>query len=557
MPKVGGSRTDSGVLQVVLPCSLILALSLAPPETRGESAAGCAALIAILAMVAGAGGTASGPRRCLILAMLVSWPMVLASTAPGKAIAALSIWILAMAVGFSTWMLPRSAAGDRWIGRTLVLVGTVVAGHGLYQRFWGLPRLAADLAGRSDVAYHKEIMDRVLDGRAFSAFSTPAAMAGFLVLTLLITVSIGRGLSGRARLLWGSAILVQLAGLLAAASATALLSLAAAVGLAGIVGLGKGRKFVIAAVLVVVAGGAGIAVLRGAEVLDPSHGNNPLRLRAGNIRIAGEMAADRPWVGTGPGGYGENYPAYRKPDDNESMHVHNLPMELVAEYGIPGGSFLAVIFFALFLGPLCRMRRGSDRWSGWRPGAAIGLAAFAIHNLADYTAFMPSLLWSSSLLLGLLTEPPVRSRRAGEEPAALVAVILAATVAGAGGLAWNARIGAMEASAAGDLDAALAGAGRAVVLAPWDPDARLLNGSLLLQAGKVPEAAGEAEAAIRLSPVRPSARGMRSLVRQQSGDLAGAWCDAREAVRLYPIDPGYLRREEAMRSRITGRIRDE
>jgi O-antigen ligase len=550
MRKVAESHTGSATLQIFLPCSLIVALSLAPPETRGESAAGCAALIALLAMVAGAPGTAAGPRRLLLLMAVISWPLVLTAAAPGKAVAAIACWTLAMAVGFAAWMLPRSAGGDRWIGATLGLAGTAVGTHGLYQRFWGLPRLADDLAGRTGIAYHQEILERVMDGRAFSAFSTPAALGGFLALTLPVTISIAWRSDGRRRLLWGLAVLMQLGGLLAAASATALLSLAAAVGLAGIVGLGKGRKFVLAAVLVVVAGGGAVAVLRGSELLDPAHGNNPLRLRAGNIRIAGQMAAEHPWIGVGPGGYGENYPLYREPDDNESMHVHNLPMELVAEYGIPGGSALAVTFFVLFLGPLAGKRRGGESWSGWRGAAAIGLAAFAIHNLADYTAFMPSLLWLAALLRGLLADPPVRSRRAGEEPAALAVVLLAAMVAAAGGLAWNARSEALTAWAGSDPVTALRHADRAAVLAPWDPDVRLLRCRLLLVGGRLPEAAMEADAAIRLAPFRPAARAARSLVRQHSGDLPGAWCDIREAVRLYPIDPGYRARESTLKQSI-------
>ncbi len=307
----------------------------------------------------------------------------------------------------------------------------------------------------------------------------------------------------------------------------------------------------------VVAGGGTVAVLRGSELLDPDHGNNPLRLRAGNIRIAGEMAADHPWIGVGPGGYGENYPAYREPGDNESMHVHNLPMELVAEYGIPGGSALAVTFFILFLGPLAGRRRGGEAWSGWRPAASIGLAAFAFHNLADYTAFMPSLLWLASLLRGLLADPPVRSRRTGEAPAALAVVILAAAVAAGGGLAWNARSAALAASAGSDPSTALRHASRAATLAPWDPDARLLRCRLFVLEGRLPEAEAEAEAAIRLAPFRPAARMVRSLVRQQSGDFPGAWSDAREAVRLYPINPDYRTRESTLQQWIAAGIPDE
>jgi hypothetical protein len=343
----------------------------------------------------------------------------------------------------------------------------------------------------------------------------------------------------------------------AAASATALISLALALALAGLIGLGSAgaRRWLLAAVLVVVAGGVVLGFLRGAEVFNPDHGNNPLRLRAGNIRIAGEMAADHPWVGVGPGGYGERYPAYRQAGDNESMHVHNLPLELVAEFGIPGGSVVTVLFFVLFMAPLARERHRRTAPLTWRSGASIGLAAFAIHNLADYTAYMPSLLWLAALLLGILSGAQGKGqvdRPRGIEPVALAIILLAAGVTALGGLASNARLEALAADAGSDGVAALQQAERAAALAPWDPDSRILKARLVLENGRLTEAAAESETVLRLAPFRPAARSLRSLVRQQAGDFTGAWCDAVEASRLYPIDPDYRSRADGLGQVVAG-----
>ncbi len=557
MPGVAEPRSASSTLPILLPCSLILALALAPPETRGESAAGCAALIALLALQASATRPAPVLSKALLLLAALSWPIILVSAAPGKAIGPLAVWVLALAAGFGAARLVTGNRTEGWIAGTLALAGALAGLHGLVQRFWTLPRLAAELAQRTDIAYHQQILDRVLDGRAFGTFSTPAALGGFMALALPVTLVLARQAGGRNRALFSLAALLQVGGLVSAASATALISLAVALALAGLIGLGStgARRLLLVAVLVVVTGGVLLALLRGAEILNPDHGNNPLRLRAGNIRIAGEMAADHPWIGVGPGGYGERYPGYRMAGDNESMHVHNLPMELAAEFGIPAGSMLTVLFFVLFMAPLAGERHRRSTSPTWRSGAAIGLAAFAIHNLADYTAYMPSLLWMAALLLGTLigTEDKKQGHRPqGLETASLAVVVLAAVVTALGGLASNARLDALAAEARSEPVPALEFAERAVALAPWDPDSRLLKVRLHLAGGSFPEAVAEADAVIRLAPFRPSARGLRSLARQQSGDLTGAWSDALEAARLYPVDLDYRGRAAGLGQVVQG-----
>lgn len=546
-------------MPILLPCSLILALALAPPETRGESAAGCAGLIAILAALGAWSRPAPALNRVLLASAALAWPMIVLSASPGKAIDALSVWALALAAGFGASRLHAPGNGDRWISGTLAVAGALAGLHGLFQRVWSLPRIAAELSQRHDIAYRQEILDRVLDGRAFGPFSTPAALGGFLALVLPVTAMLAWRARGRARILPLLAVLLEVAGMICTASATALIALALALALAGMIGLGStgAGKWVLAAAVMMVVGGALVAELRGAEVLNPEHGNNPLRLRAGNIRIAGEMAADHPWIGVGPGGFGERYPAYRKADDNESRHVHNLPMELVAELGIPAGSALAIVFFILFLGPLARERIREAGGPGCRTALAVGLAAFAVHNLADYTAFMPSLMWLASLLLGLLSQAGTsgeKVERGGLDLAALAVVVLAAAIVAASGLAANARSAAMTAEAGGDAAGALARAGKAVTLAPWDPDARLLLCRLQLMEGKVPEAARHLDRTILLAPFRPAARSTRSMVRLQGGDLVGAWSDAREASRLYPADPAYREQAARLERMVQGRL---
>src|SRR5262249_35275230 len=123
------------------------------------------------------------------------------------------------------------------------------------------------------------------------------------------------------------------------------------------------------------------------------------------------------------------------------QHAHALPAELIADAGIPAGLVLSGVFFVLFLGPVVRGRGDSFRNSERRvseavpSGLAIGLAAFALHNLVDFTAFLPSLLLTAAVARGWLASPSEHDGRAsagGRLMWGVLAVGLAAVAVGAG-----------------------------------------------------------------------------------------------------------------------------
>jgi tetratricopeptide (TPR) repeat protein len=248
------------------------------------------------------------------------------------------------------------------------------------------------------------------------------------------------------------------------------------------------------------------------------------------------------------------FPQYRRAGDNESRHVHNLPLELVADLGTVPGLAGAVLFFVAFLGPLRRTGREAP---SWHRGLSVGLAAFALHNLADFTAFLPSLLWTAAIGRGLLSRARVDPGRQPSRASALLLlalVWLAAAALVATGLSANALHRARTAALAGEHDIALATGKQAATLAPWDPDAHLLEAQAWLASADPGEAlrpAGLAvERAIRLSPVRPAARAVRARVRLASGDLPGAYADLFEAARLYPMNEDYLRQRDALAAQL-------
>ena len=517
--------------------------------------AGAAALIALWAVVAWTRPVAAWLLPALGLGLLSYFPAALIAQAPGGVFRPLSVWILGLAAGVCASVIDPGQRRRDTFAIALTVAATVVALHGLYQVLWGLDELVTLIESGIPVADSELVLERAADGRAFAAFPTPAALGGFLALALPVTIGAALGRTGGARWLLLGLAAIQCLGLLSAASATAAVALLAAVVLGAIVARPAARRRVLAGVAVGVVLVACVVLLRGAQVTDLDSTGSPWRLRAANFRVASEMIADHPWTGVGVGGFGEVYPQYRRPTDNETQHVHDLPLELCAEMGLPAGLLCSGLFFWVFFSPLLRRREDIPPWAR---GAAVGLAALAIQNLLDFTILLPSLLWLAAILRGLLALPS-RVERRSRGPvirlAALTAVIVSACLAGLSGLAWEARLNAKADLAAGEIESAEQEAARSTWLAPWNPDGWLYRSELsfaqAVRAGH-PERAARGptvetiERAISLSPVRPAARIVRARLRALDGDLPGAYADAERAARLYPIHAEYGEARDAL-----------
>jgi len=537
-------RRYSNHLLILL--ALVFTLPIFPPETRGESMAGCALLLVLLAAVPGKGRVPSSGSSLLCVGLVVACPLVLASSAPGASVTPLAVLFLAAATAVHVSTIPRDIRNHESIAWVVSAAGTFSALYAIHDRLWGLERKVAEVLAAGPVPDREVILARLQGGRAFEPFATPAALGGFLGIAMAVTVGLAWKRSGRTAWAAWAMVLLQAGGMLAASSATASAALLGAVLVAWLRLRGR-RKWMLVAAVVLVVMVAGVVTLRGKEILSFNDPGNPIRLRAGNFRIAAEIAADHPWIGAGPGNYGELYPSYRRPGDNESQHAHNLPLEWSAEFGILPGTVLSILFMVVFLRPLFRAGANDPPW---RVGMAVALASFALHNLGDFTALFPSLLWLAAVLRGVMASdnPPERSAeglplRRISAALAMAGMVLAAAIAAGSGLSWNSRKAAEFATAAGEGDEAVRLASRAVLLAPWDVDSRLVYAGTLIR--NLPSGTGaatalqpvldEVEAAVRLSPVRPSARAWRAMIRERTGDAAGAYADYAHASRLYPL----------------------
>jgi O-antigen ligase len=119
----------------------------------------------------------------------------------------------------------------------------------------------------------------------------------------------------------------------------------------------------------VVAAPAGVRD-RALSIFDPNDPSN--RDRVQMLGMGVQMVRDHPLLGVGPDMVKEVYPRYRPPDavHPTNPHLHNVPMQIAAERGLPALVLWLGFVSAAFVG-LLRLFRASEH----RSLAAAGLAA--------------------------------------------------------------------------------------------------------------------------------------------------------------------------------------
>lgn len=519
---------------------------LAPPEVHGVGLAALAILVALAVAISSPSTAASVASRWIWVALPVVLVAIRIAIAPGEAVEPAATLLLAALAGIAA---SGVTATPELLARPFAVAVVFVGVRALYESLWGLASWASSVRATAPVGESAAILNRLEQGRPYAGFLTPAALGCLLAMTVPPVAAWALGKKGAARALGLGAASLGGAGLIATRSMTAMGALAAALALAALRGRVAPRALAgVGLAIGLAVAGAGLA--RPDAVFDPARADSPWSLRAGNVRIALAIARDHPLAGVGPGGYAEAFPQYRRPGDNESRHAHDLPAELMAEWGIPGGLLLSALFYGLFLGPVVRFRGETLTFAS---GLTIGLAAFALHNLVDFTSFLPSLLVVAAVSRGLLAPAPLREPSRGAARWAWVALAVAcACIGAASGVAREALFDARQAAAAADHTGALDAAIRAGRIAPWDADPPQIAAEARMAAGgAAPQAAlDEAEQAVVRAPERAAARWTRSRARAAAGDAAGAYADLAEAARLYPVRAEYQTQRDGLAAAI-------
>jgi hypothetical protein len=537
-----------------LAAALCALAALLPPEIHPAARVAAHLLAAAAAIVLGftRGSGATGWRRAaLLLLPLAGASLLFAGGGRARGLdeaAAFTLFALAVLLG------RRIAAHPDASMRLLALVallGTAVSLQAMGQHHWAYPDAAAALRAAQDPAADAFLV-RLEAGRPAGPFSLPAALAGFLALALPATLAArwsARGVVVRAA--WGVALLAQAYALLLTRSLGGLLAATVALGLLAAHGRARAWRVAIAAALLFAAGAAVFVYARRAEI-GAHPGGDPISLRLGNWRVALGMLRDHPILGVGPGRFPAFYPRYVRPGMNETQFAHNSYLQVGATWG------------AWALGPLacgaavCLARRRRD---GASAAAAAAGAGFLLHNVVDFTFFLPGVAIPAALLLGSGSPPraprqgnvdgaeaadPGAAARAAVAPAGtaarfapvLVAVLFLVHAATADRSAWHLDR-ARAAAARGGVEEAEREARAAASACPWDPDpwAFVAQSLLARQAMGAAEESLRREAATRAVALEPDAAILHhtaALDRAASGDPAAAWVEEAVARRLYP-----------------------
>jgi O-antigen ligase len=543
--------------------ALALALALlgvslfAPPEIEpvGRMAAG---LLAAAALALHASGRASILRGCCRASWFLLPPALTALLLVDGGRARVLDDAAACATFAAIVILGRGLARDGRAGTilpwALAIAGTLAAAQAMAQHHWAYPMQAAALRATGDPDAGPYLV-RLEAGRPSGPFSLPAALAGFLALTVPLTaaglrVSERRSLARRAAL--GVMLALQIYALWLTRSIGGALALAVALGWLFVPASRRPR-----AVLGALAALGGLVALvfafeRRAEIGAYS-GSDPVSLRLGNWRAALAMIGDHPLLGVGPGRFGVFYPRYLGPGMNETIHAHNTFLEFAACWGAWSLPILAWL-------AACALRRrpGVDGASPWRQAAFASGVGFLAHNLIDFTFYLPGVALPAALLLGAGTAGPPEGRERSPAPRWTRALILACGLAVAFALAVQGVIAGRVAglvdearaeARAGRRDAAERTALRAAALRPGDPDPwAFVAQSIAANPGTAaPEddagrqARGLA-AAIRATQLEPESAILHytaALHLKASGDDAGAVIEAERARRLFPAKPLY------------------
>jgi len=120
-------------------------------------------------------------------------------------------------------------------------------------------------------------------------------------------------------------------------------------------------------------------------------------------RAAVEITAQHPLLGTGPGTFQRPYARMKSPDAEMARLAHNDYLEQFSDSGIVGGMLYAA-WIILALAAV-----GRRVWHSADPvifAIFLGVLAWFVQGLGEFSLYVPGLAWTAFALLGALQNPP-------------------------------------------------------------------------------------------------------------------------------------------------------
>jgi len=316
------------------------------------------------------------------LAAFAVWTLVaaLASARPAESVLA-SRGLLTLAAFYVVLhALPDARAAERFLGGLLIAVAIVALASIVQVGF-------CPSSGTVDSTHAAVRLLMRKCGRARGFFSIYMTLAGVLVVVLVSALP-RLALGGRL-LAW--AVPSWLAGILALGLTSVRGAwLGFVVGCAGCV-LGLRRRWLVLAVLVLVLAGTFVAEPR---LLDRvrtigSAADETTRDRLAMLGTGLGLAIAHPIAGIGPGQVKNVYPSVASPEAlrHSTSHLHNTPLQIVVERGLPGlGTWIAIWvgFFGAAWRVFKRLPPGDDGARALVLGSMAAIAAFLVAGLFEY-----------------------------------------------------------------------------------------------------------------------------------------------------------------------------
>lgn len=256
--------------------------------------------------------------------------------------------------------------------------------------------------------------------RVNGIFYDPNILGRYLAIGILACLALAWVRRGRAELAaLAAATALMTAGLFVTFSRSSALMLMLGIVLLAVRALGPRRALATGAVVLVVAGGAALAVsdnIRHAAT-DLDRLERVSEGRFDLIRGGLTIWRDEPVLGAGLGGFEQRFEETLTPVEQRRVRVvisHNTPVTVLSEEGVVGFA----LFLALLVGVGWGAVRGSARqgeagWARWTLGAI--LAGIVVHSLLYAALFEDPFAWVAAAGAGALAAAPVAVRR--EEPA--------------------------------------------------------------------------------------------------------------------------------------------
>jgi hypothetical protein len=157
------------------------------------------------------------------------------------------------------------------------------------------------------------------------------------------------------------------------------------------------RRLKLAAVAMVLVLGLGVFAVRFHQYF--AAGATSAGARLDYWRAAVQTTASNPWLGTGPGTFGESYAKIKLPASEMARLAHNDYLEQFSDSGIPGGlAYGAWILLALAVAARKVWRAGDAFWLA----VFLGLTGWFAQGLGEFGLYVPGLAWPAFTLLGCL-----------------------------------------------------------------------------------------------------------------------------------------------------------